>query len=60
MSSDAVSSAMTNRSGRQVTINLESVILLENKLFRVVNNVKTIKQLTNPNANLAAINAYAA
>lgn len=38
-------SAMTQRVAKQVTVNLESVIILENKLSRVFNNVKSIKQL---------------
>lgn len=56
----AATSQATSRTGKSVTINLESVILLENKLFRIANNVKTMRQLKNPNAGLAALNAYAA
>lgn len=43
-----------------MTINLESVILLENKLFRIFQTVKTIKKIPTPNPTQAAINAYAA
>jgi uncharacterized coiled-coil protein SlyX len=43
-----------------VTVNLESVIILENKLSRVASNVKQIKQLNFITANQTAINAFSA
>jgi Dullard-like phosphatase family protein len=58
--SDAASTAMTHRTGKQVTINLESVILLENKLFRIFNTIKTIKLITTPNPTQTLANTYAA
>ena len=41
-------------------MNLESVIILENKLSRVASNVKQIKQLNFITANQTAINAFSA
>ena len=44
----------------KISINLESVILLENKLYRVLQNVKTIRfaDASTPNVTTAAINQY--
>lgn len=58
--SDGMSAALTSRTTKQVTINLESVILLENKLLRVFNSVRSLKQVTQKTQNAAALNVYAA
>lgn len=59
-SDGTASAALTSRTSKQVTINLESVILIENKLLRVVNSVKSLKQITLKTQNTAALNVYAA